>query len=544
MKPKLFENRILAGFGILFIFSVIIGLVLAGDVIINAPAGEINATTINAPTGRTATYVVCANNSVNKAQCDYICDGVDDQVEIQQAIDALPSNGGIVKLLEGKFNIGSVINITKDNVMLFGCSGGTWEADGTTIFNLVANSDMINITGQQVDYLRDIQIIGIKFFNENRAYNGKAISAQYVVGLRISDCGFNRITQEAILIEDVYSAYILGCNFQHNGNDTENYSTIRFQASYDKNTNPKIDKCVFEVSYYRDIEADPNTENLVVTNSFFEAGTVDSTKKPIKGHIYILGPYPYIAYNFFYDCGDAPHIQTSYGAIVSNNVITNPSSGGGKEGIYLAGQNSQAINNIVKYTNYQGIRGGAYYQIIKGNIVSDCTIFTDTAGVTVESYAIVEENLVFNNRFCGISVTNRKNVIVTNNIIGDLNSGTDRKQKYGIYGGGTADNITVIGNHFFNNINGAIGNSLGTNSLIKNNFGYITENSGNVSKANGDTISHSLDCTPTYISVTPSNADHIASVTAKDSSTFTLGLKDYNGTAITTPEEIYWYAEC
>jgi len=41
---------------------------------------------------RSATFVVCANDSLNKTQCDYVCDGVDDQVEIQAAIDALTPN--------------------------------------------------------------------------------------------------------------------------------------------------------------------------------------------------------------------------------------------------------------------------------------------------------------------------------------------------------------------------------------------------------------------------------------------------------------------
>ena len=72
--------------------------------IINAPAGEINATTINAPTGRTATYVVCASDSVNKAQCDYVCDGVADDVEIQAAIDAAGLRG-VVLLSEGHYVI-------------------------------------------------------------------------------------------------------------------------------------------------------------------------------------------------------------------------------------------------------------------------------------------------------------------------------------------------------------------------------------------------------------------------------------------------------
>ncbi|MCL0070519.1 right-handed parallel beta-helix repeat-containing protein [Dehalococcoidia bacterium] len=59
------------------------------------------------PIGRTATIVVAAHNSSpqSKAQADFIADGVDDQVTIQAAIDALPAGGGKVVLLEGTYHI-------------------------------------------------------------------------------------------------------------------------------------------------------------------------------------------------------------------------------------------------------------------------------------------------------------------------------------------------------------------------------------------------------------------------------------------------------
>ena len=43
-------------------------------------------------------------------QCDYLCDGTDDQVEINAAIAALPATGGKIVLLDGAYNI--TANIT------------------------------------------------------------------------------------------------------------------------------------------------------------------------------------------------------------------------------------------------------------------------------------------------------------------------------------------------------------------------------------------------------------------------------------------------
>lgn len=59
----------------------------------------------------TATLVVCASNSRNTGRCDYQADGTDDQVQIQAAIDALPSGGGTVVLGEGTFHCGGAVTL-------------------------------------------------------------------------------------------------------------------------------------------------------------------------------------------------------------------------------------------------------------------------------------------------------------------------------------------------------------------------------------------------------------------------------------------------
>jgi len=77
--------------------------------------------TISKPNkGRTATVIVASSTSLNKNQADYICDGVDDQVEINAAINSLPANGGRVLLLEGQFNCASSLNINASQVVLEG----------------------------------------------------------------------------------------------------------------------------------------------------------------------------------------------------------------------------------------------------------------------------------------------------------------------------------------------------------------------------------------------------------------------------------------
>jgi len=63
------------------------------------------------------TKVVCAYNSVYKTRCDYICDGVDDDVEIQEAIDSITK--GKIKLTEGDYIISNPI-IIKELIWIMG----------------------------------------------------------------------------------------------------------------------------------------------------------------------------------------------------------------------------------------------------------------------------------------------------------------------------------------------------------------------------------------------------------------------------------------
>lgn len=76
----------------------------------------------SAPTGGTADIVVSANNTsaANKARSNYVCDGVDDDVQIQAAITA--ANGGTVEFYGNLFNVSG--NITVGN----GVDGGAYSS--------------------------------------------------------------------------------------------------------------------------------------------------------------------------------------------------------------------------------------------------------------------------------------------------------------------------------------------------------------------------------------------------------------------------------
>lgn len=57
--------------------------------------------------------------------CDYLCDGTDDQVEINAAIQALPTTGGEIKILDGTYNITEEISITRSKRTIMGNGSNT-----------------------------------------------------------------------------------------------------------------------------------------------------------------------------------------------------------------------------------------------------------------------------------------------------------------------------------------------------------------------------------------------------------------------------------
>jgi len=91
-------------------------------------------------TNRSATLVVAASDSMFPTGADYICDGTNDHVEIQAAIDALPATGGEVKLLDGTYNI--EVSLVQDSYQtLRGCGRNT------ILTTTTADLDIITATG-------------------------------------------------------------------------------------------------------------------------------------------------------------------------------------------------------------------------------------------------------------------------------------------------------------------------------------------------------------------------------------------------------------
>lgn len=118
-----------------------------------------------------------------KSACDYICNGLDDDIEINKAIQSLPTTGGTIHLTGGLFNLSSAIILDRPiNLEGEGCgltlnTSGTVNVIGTTLHTTNNTANCIEITASSYSHkgfkIHDMQLSGIGLRN-NPSKNGIA----------------------------------------------------------------------------------------------------------------------------------------------------------------------------------------------------------------------------------------------------------------------------------------------------------------------------------------------------------------------------------
>ena len=97
-----------------------------------------------------------------KSGADYICDGINDQVEIQAAIDAVRVAGGIVQLSTGNFAIAATVNLlgnTAAGAAFVSPKGITLQGAGRgTMLTAASNINALTISNHAVVSVRDMSI--------------------------------------------------------------------------------------------------------------------------------------------------------------------------------------------------------------------------------------------------------------------------------------------------------------------------------------------------------------------------------------------------
>lgn len=161
-----------------------------------------------------------------KLSCDYVCDGIDDQIEINQAIDSLPDSGGEIHLSRGIFNITNTINIRKRIKFTGEGKGITLDRDnvnngGTTLLSELTGGCIISI--EKSDTLSDIkgitlsdfQIVGAGINAENNFCNGINVETYTdcvtLERLAICHCFYGLFVGQSATVDDIS---VTNCDFQ------------------------------------------------------------------------------------------------------------------------------------------------------------------------------------------------------------------------------------------------------------------------------------------------------------------------------------------
>jgi parallel beta-helix repeat protein len=338
---------------------------------------------------RSATIVVAASNSKDKAQVDYVCDGVDDQNEINAAINSLPDNGGSVYLAEGTYILSDNIVISKSNVAIVG-------AGASTVLKIKdnKNADMsvIYAWGKVNLLIQNLHINGNRANQTTGYMNG--IYFDSVENSKIVDCW----------VENLRSHY--GILLVHSSNNKVTGNTC---------TGIGYSDIYLGWSNYNTV-----TGNTCMGNSNNGIELYSSSNNTVTGNtcqnnwvgIYLL---------YYSD----------------NNTVTGNTCTGGAYGIFISLSNNNTVTGNTYQRNSDGILlSGSSNNTVTGNT---CTgngsngirLYLSSNNNTISGNTVVGNSQASNNTYDGIHIENDCDY---NNIQGNtVRSGTGaNQQRYGI----------------------------------------------------------------------------------------------------------------
>ena len=179
-------------------------------------------------------------------------------------------------------------------------------------------------------------------------------------------------------------------------------------------------------------------------------------------------------------------------------------------GIFLSGGINGIISDNMFYNNHRAVYlAGHLNGVVEGN-----HIVSGREGVRMyvsASNNVIEGNLIKDNSEEGIAITHPE-----------------------------CKNNMLLGNKLVNNVVQIFDG--GTDTIIRHNDGYQTENQGVANVANGTYIPHGLAVTPTSVQLTPT-AQRIVACLFKNSTHIQVGLWFLDGNAVAESEDVYWHAE-
>lgn len=345
---------------------------------------------------RTCRFVVGTSTvGWTAADCDYLCDGTADDVEINAAIQALPSTGGEIVILDGTYNITATITVNKNNVTLTGNGAATILLRSASFLNVVSLLSVtgcairnLTINGNKTTYTAASNGINIGSSSDNAITGNICNNSSSGIYISSSSSSGNIITGNICNDNSVGINLYAANNNAITGNTCNNNST-------GINLNPSSNNTVTG-----------NTCNNNTNGMFLHSDSDTITSNACNNNS--TGIYLDSFTNGLVT-GNVCNSNSSYGIFVlassSDNTITGNTCNDNASGIYLGASSGNAItgNTCNNNTNY-GIYLGSSNGTVTGNT---CICGTgQTSDYTSSQYTILTIAHAFNN------------VIVGNNIMG------------------------------------------------------------------------------------------------------------------------------
>lgn len=140
-----------------------------------APQDAVTLSQLNAKSGGANYYVTVGPYS----WCDFITDGTQDEVQINQAIDSLVKTGGTIVLTNGYFYIDNPISISKCNITL--------QGGNTTLKSVSTTKDIIKIEGTSSEPCGYINFHGLNFGTTVTKTAGWCINGTYAYNITLDN---------------------------------------------------------------------------------------------------------------------------------------------------------------------------------------------------------------------------------------------------------------------------------------------------------------------------------------------------------------------
>jgi len=373
---------------------------------------------------RTATKVVAASDAsaASLALADYFCDGTADEVQIQAAIDAMPSSGGSITLSEGTYTFGADANIDDDNIKIIGY-GATIQASTDISYAFHITGDYDTLEG--ITFSCNVGTNAIYYPIYINTASHTTITYCIVTEVQTDPGGTYGVAihmHSGVTYADINHNYIADGGVQ----------TYGILSGYGGVANTQIN---VSNNFVKDMGY--NGIGMYSDTSYF---VVDSNIVESSGHNCISASashYGTISNNVVYDATDGGEsgieVETNaahgafhtYNISVIGNTIHNCNAGitlrdnGSIYDVYDVTISGNNIYNVADALIRQ--HDEVYRLTIVGNVCQDAA----SHGLSFESltYSTITSNTVSNVIASGIVLNACSHNIVSNNIIYDVNNG-------------------------------------------------------------------------------------------------------------------------